>query len=103
MAAKQKQEKPIVVEARYALKRNGHLTGVVCYRIKASTWTPEQPDVYCTTLVNGRASGCTCDRWQKSHRACKHMTFCEALEVERLAQRREAAPLGDNRTFSLVR
>jgi hypothetical protein len=102
--ARQKQEKPIIVEARYALKRNGQLTGVVVYRIRASSWTPERPDdVYCTTVVNGVASSCTCAHREKSHKVCRHMMHCEGLERERREQRMMAAPLGDNREFSLMR
>lgn len=49
MAAK--QPKPIIVEARYALKRNKQFTGVVCYRIRASTYgiliMTQFNDIYC--------------------------------------------------------
>jgi len=37
--------------ARYALKRSGQLTGIVCYRLRASTWTLEQPEVYILVLL----------------------------------------------------
>ena len=62
-----KQQKPIIYVARYALKRDKKLPGVVVYRIKASTWTPDNQDVYCTTVINGTASSCTCPHREKLH------------------------------------
>jgi hypothetical protein len=102
MAAK--EPKPLLVEARYAMKRNGRLTGTVCYRIRASTWSPDRPDdVYCTTLRDGQPVGCSCPHRQKSHKTCKHMEWTEQRERQRREQRMEVTPLNGNREFSLMR
>jgi hypothetical protein len=98
-----KPAKPLVIEARYALKRNGCLTGTMCYRIRASTWSPDRPDVYCTTLREGQAVSCSCPHREKSHETCKHMEWVEQRERERAEQRMMGAPLNGNREFSLLR
>lgn len=70
-----KSEKIVKIVARYALKTNGILNGIVCYRVRASKGT----DTYCTTLVNGKSTGCTCP----AYGTCYHITQLEAIEALR--------------------
>jgi len=70
-----KQVKEVNVIARYAHKTNGTLNGTVTYLVRASNGV----DTYCTTLVDGKASGCSCPA--KSH--CYHKTQLEVKEAAR--------------------
>ncbi len=78
-----KMMKQVQIKARYALKHNDILTGVVCYLIRSSNGHDE----YCTTVVNGKATGCTCP----AHKPCYHMQQLEAKEAERKRQAALAA------------
>jgi hypothetical protein len=105
MAKQCKAAKQVQVIARYQLKRNGH----VVYLLRSSNGV----DTYTTTLINGRASGCSCP----ATKPCYHMRQLETREAERqrdaVAQaaaqttaderRREYMPLNGNRPFSLMR
>lgn len=111
MSQQCKQAKQVQVIARYQLKRNGH----VVYLLRSSNGQ----DTYTTTLINGRATGCSCP----STKGCYHRTGCEALEAKRRVQaqaeavaqaaqaaalasderHREHMPLNGNRAFSLMR
>ena len=73
--ASKKSEKKVIISARYALKRNGKLTGTVCYRVLSSNGK----DHYCCTLINGRAVGCDCP----ARKPCYHMKQLEAIEAAR--------------------
>ena len=112
-----KTQKVVQVIARYYIKRNGH----VVYTVRSS----DGLNTYTTTLVNGKATGCTCP----SRKPCYHGTQLEALEAARVpassishtapvkevetvqaiasrvstAEQRNAAPLNGNRAFSLLR
>jgi hypothetical protein len=79
-----KQEKQVQVVARYACKRNGKLNGVVCYRVRSSNGH----DDYCTTLVNGRATGCSCP----ARKPCYHMHQLEEREAARSQVDRSFVP-----------
>jgi hypothetical protein len=74
-------KKELTVIARYTLNRNGH----ICYSYRPSK-KDEQP--YCTTVINGKATGCTCPARAnfKKHVACKHMAHAEAVEAQRTAK-----------------
>ena len=63
--------KTVSVIARYQLKRNGH----VVYTVRSSNGQ----DTYNTTLVNGKATGCSCP----ATKPCYHMTQLEQREAER--------------------
>lgn len=71
---------PMTIIARYFIKS----TKAVVYRVRPSK-AGEAP--YCTTVINGRATGCTCKARStfKQHVACKHMVNCEALELARVS------------------
>lgn len=62
--------KTVIVTARYALKRNGH----VIYACRGS-----HDETYCTTVINGIATGCGCP----ARLRCKHMDTCQQLEQAR--------------------
>jgi hypothetical protein len=117
--------KLVQVIARYTIKRNGH----VVYLVRSSSGKEQ----YTTTLVNGKATGCSCP----AHGRCYHRTQLEQREQERIAQaeteaankaramaqarearlaqidawahinadaaRYELAPLNGNRAFSILR
>lgn len=72
---------PMTIIARYFIKS----TKAVVYCVRPSK-AGEAP--YCTTVINGRATGCTCKARStfKQHVACKHMINCEALELARTAK-----------------
>lgn len=118
--ATKKQQTPVVILNRYFIKRNAH----VVYEVLSSDGVTK----YLTTLVNGKATGCSCP----SYKPCKHMTACEQKEATRTpaqgaeqepvavavvpaqaavvatgavstAQEREKASLSSNRAFSLLR
>lgn len=67
--------KQVVVLARYAHKTNGKLNGTVTYLVKSSDGKSQ----YCTTLVDGKASGCSCPAKSR----CYHKTQLEAKEQDR--------------------
>lgn len=67
--------KQVQIIARYALKRAGKLTGIVVYAVRSSNGK----DTYRTTLVNGKATGCTCP----ARSVCYHMRDLEAKEAAR--------------------
>jgi|SRR5579859_1020386 len=74
--------KEVKVTARYAHKTNGKLNGLVTYAVRSSGGTT----LYCTTLINGKASGCSCP----SKCPCYHEKQLEAIEAERVARQQEA-------------
>ncbi len=63
--------KQVQVIARYEIKRNSH----VVYLVRSSNGKDE----YHTTLVNGRATGCSCP----ATKPCYHMRQLEQREAER--------------------
>lgn len=68
-------QKQVTIIARYAHKTNGKLNGTVTYLVRASNGV----DTYCTTIVNGKASGCSCP----AKSCCYHKKQLEAKEQER--------------------
>lgn len=75
-----KSQKVVKVLLRYFIKA----TGAVVYKVQASNGV----DTYCTTIVRGKATGCTCPAFKP----CKHMNHCEQLEQDRTEK---AAIAGD--------
>lgn len=69
-----KSQKVVKVIARYFIKA----TGAVVYKVQSSKGNK----TYCTTIINGRATGCTCE----AIKPCYHMTQLEQRERERAAQ-----------------
>jgi hypothetical protein len=70
-----KTTKEVTILARYAHKTNGKLNGTVTYLVKSSDGTTK----YCTTLIEGKASGCSCP----AHKPCYHMKGLEKKEAAR--------------------
>lgn len=92
----------VVVLYRFALKRNGTLTGGIVYQVKASDWTQENKHTYDVTLFRGKATSCTC----AARGDCKHRSAMEEREQARRdveQRKRETAPLNGNAPFSLLR
>ena len=73
--------KTVKVEARITFKDPAR-AGYVLYAVRSSNGT----DLYHTTLVNGRATGCTCP----ARKPCYHMTQLEEYETTFTAQIAEA-------------
>jgi hypothetical protein len=73
--ATQKTVKEVQVLCRYAFKTNGKLNGIVSYLVRASNGV----DTYCTTIVHGHASGCTCP----AKGNCYHKKQLEQKEQQR--------------------
>lgn len=71
------QAKTVITLARYAMKTDGQLNGIVVYAVRSSNGQ----DVYQTTLVHGKATGCTCP----AKKPCYHMAQLEAIEAARPA------------------
>jgi hypothetical protein len=67
--------KEVQIIARYAYKTNGKLNGTVSYLVRASNGV----DTYCTTLIEGKASGCSC----KARGNCYHKKQLEQKEAAR--------------------
>lgn len=67
--------KEVQITARYAHKTNGKLNGLVTYAVLSSDGTT----LYCTTLIKGKASGCSCP----SYKPCYHMKGLEQKEAAR--------------------
>jgi len=67
--------KNIKIVARYAHKTNGKFNGMVTYAVRSSNGEV----IYCTTLVDGKATGCSCP----AHSKCYHKTQLEAIELKR--------------------
>jgi hypothetical protein len=101
-----KAAKPLIVIARYLVKS----TKAIVY-----TFRPSKPNEtqYVTTVINGRATGCTCPARTKFSRfdVCKHMGHAEglesaralkAVEPETFEKTLENASLNGNRGFSLM-
>lgn len=99
-----KQQKAIAVLARYEHKRLANTVTYVC----ASTSSDAQ---HTTTVVNGKASACSCAGNAVWYKKCHHMTHCEKLEaarskpvVEKTAQPSMMnATLAGTRAFSILR
>ena len=72
-----KAAKQVQIIARYAHKTDGKLNGIVTYAVRSSNGK----DIYCTTLIEGKASGCGCP----AHKPCYHMTGLEKRELDRKA------------------
>lgn len=68
-------QKTVTVIARYAHKTDGKLNRTVTYLIKSSDGKSQ----YCTTLIDGEASGCSCPSRSK----CYHKSQLETREQER--------------------
>ena len=71
-----KQPKQVQVLACYIHKTDGKPNGRISYLVRSSNGE----DTYCTTLIDGKASGCSCP----SKKPCYHMTQLEAKEAARL-------------------
>lgn len=78
MATAKKATKQVHWIARYAFKTNGKLNGIVTYAVRSSNGK----DIYCTTFIEGKASGCSCPSHTGS---CYHRTQLAALEAARKA------------------
>lgn len=74
--------KTVTVIARYFIHRNKHIV---------YTFRGGKGEEYCTTVVSGHATGCSCP----ARRACKHMAHAEAKEAARTAHVEEIAKEGD--------
>lgn len=70
-----KTTKEVAIIARYAHKTNGKLNGTVSYLIRSSNGK----DTYCTTLIEGKASGCSCP----AKAGCYHKKQLSCKEQER--------------------
>ncbi len=70
-----KSAKAVSIIATYYHKTNGKLNGTVTYLVRASNGV----DTYTTTLVEGKATGCSCPSKVK----CYHKKQLEAREQER--------------------
>jgi len=81
---KGKKQEPVFAIARYFLKRNAH----VVYAVRGS-----HGERYCTTIIGGKATGCTCEGNAKWHRRCRHMTQMELREAERTQRQVIADPI----------
>src|SRR5437899_1079223 len=80
-----KTTKQVTIIARYAHKTNGQLNGTVTYLVRSSDGKSE----YCTTLVDGNATGCSCPA---RNGKCYHRVQLDAMEETRWsAYRRELA------------
>ena len=75
MARQPKQPKQVQVLARYIHKTDGKPNGRISYLVRSSNGK----DTYCTTLIEGKASGCSCP----SKKPCYHMTQLEEREAAR--------------------
>lgn len=71
-----KTAKTVNIIATYYHKTNGKLNGTVTYLVRASNGI----DTYCTTLVDGKATGCSCPA---SRGKCYHRTQLEQKAVAR--------------------
>jgi hypothetical protein len=78
------EAKPIRIIARYWLKKSGHIV----YKVEAS----DGQGFYCTTVIDGHATGCTCPGHERGHRTCKHMVHCEEREAARTPQQVPTEP-----------
>ncbi len=78
MKTTNKTQKQVQVLARYEIRRNGH----VVYTVRSSNGQ----DTYTTTLVNGKATGCSC----ASRKPCYHMAQLEEKEASRREDKRAA-------------
>lgn len=79
MKATAKSAKQVQIVATYYHKNveTGELTGVVTYLVRASNGV----DTYTTTLVNGKATGCSCP--SRSKNGCYHKHGLEQKAVAR--------------------
>lgn len=70
-------QKQVQIIARYTHRNRetGMANGTVSYLVRSSNGK----STYCCTLINGKASGCSCP----SRKPCYHMTQLEAKEQER--------------------
>lgn len=76
-----KVQKQVIVIARFAHKCNGVETGLVSFKVRSSNGKNQ----YCTTLLNGKAIGCSC-KSGKYRKNCYHMTQLEVIEGVRRAE-----------------
>ena len=76
MATTTKAAKQVQIVARYAHKTDGKLNANVTYAVRSSNGK----SIYCTTLIEGKASGCSCP---SRYGRCYHRTQLEALEAKR--------------------
>ncbi len=67
--------KEVKITARYAHKTNGKFNGLVTYAVRSS----DGSTIYCTTLVDGKASGCSCP----AKSSCYHKKQLEIKESAR--------------------
>jgi hypothetical protein len=70
-------QKQVVVLARYTHKTDGKPNGTVSYLVRSS----DGKSTYCTTIVNAKASGCSCP--SRSPKGCYHKHQLEAQEQQR--------------------
>lgn len=74
LTSRKASTKVVHILARYQLKASGH----VVYEVRSS----KGDATYCTTIINGKATGCTCE----SRKPCYHMVQLEAREAQRRVQ-----------------
>ena len=87
--------KMVQVLCRYSHKTDGKLNGIVTYLVRAS----DGESTYCTTLVQGKASGCS----RKSRKdRCYHRTQLEALEASRKPVAPKATKQDDNMSVQVA-
>jgi hypothetical protein len=80
-SATTKSSKTVNIIARYEIKKSRDfrpLVGHVAYLVRSSDGKTE----YCTTLVNGHATGCTCP----ARKPCYHMKQLETIEAARMTK-----------------
>ncbi len=78
LTSRKASTKVVRILARYQLKASGH----VVYAVRPS----KGGDPYYTTIVNGKASGCTCP----AMKPCYHMLQLEERETGRIVNQVEA-------------
>ena len=71
--------KEVKIIAKYTHKTNGKPNGRISYLVRSSSGR----DIYCTTLINGEASGCSCP----SRKPCYHMIQLTQRETARTAKK----------------
>ena len=65
--------KEVKIICKYIHKSNGKPNGRISYLVRSSNGK----DIYCTTLMDGKASGCSCP----SKKPCYHMIQLVAIET----------------------
>jgi hypothetical protein len=95
MATTKKTTKQVHFIARYAHKTDKKLNGIVSYAVRSSNGK----DIYCTTFIEGKASGCSCP----ARKPCYHMVQLEAREALRRPIKATVTESVDEMTMHVVR